>query len=113
MPTLEAILFKPATKQFSVSRFQGFSCYGVSDRLRSQRNHDVCFASWRELSLFLSLKNESWQESRASKKQWQFGFLSKDEYVTIANAFVDASAVRALSSVWTVCWKKLKNRSEN
>ncbi|ETM53737.1 hypothetical protein L914_02809 [Phytophthora nicotianae] len=48
----------------------------------------------------LSLKSEKinlWLENRTSKKQWQSGFLSKEEYVTTANAFVDASAADYIS----------------
>ncbi|KAG3079677.1 hypothetical protein PI125_g20653 [Phytophthora idaei] len=33
-----------------------------------------------------------WLGSRTSKTQWQSGFLSKEEYVTAANTFVDASS---------------------
>ncbi|KAE8961101.1 hypothetical protein PR003_g31224, partial [Phytophthora rubi] len=43
----------------------------------------------------LSLQDEKlniWLEDRSNKKQWQSGLLSKAEYVTAANIFVDASA---------------------
>eukprot|EP00644_Phytophthora_capsici_P016777 jgi/Phyca11/131670/e_gw1.111.35.1 len=33
-----------------------------------------------------------WLEDRSSKKQWQTGLLNKEDYVTTANVFVDASA---------------------
>ncbi|KAG1687848.1 hypothetical protein DVH05_004578 [Phytophthora capsici] len=33
-----------------------------------------------------------WVEDRSSKKQWQTGFLAKENYVTSANVFVDAAA---------------------
>ncbi|ETO82928.1 hypothetical protein F444_02982 [Phytophthora nicotianae P1976] len=48
----------------------------------------------------ISLKGEKvniWLENRSSKKQWQTGFLSKEDYVTPANAFVDASAAEYIS----------------
>ncbi|KAG1687858.1 hypothetical protein DVH05_004588 [Phytophthora capsici] len=38
-----------------------------------------------------------WLEDRSSKKQWQTGFLAKENYVTSANVFVDAAAVDYVS----------------
>ncbi|RLN31354.1 hypothetical protein BBJ28_00016801 [Nothophytophthora sp. Chile5] len=38
-----------------------------------------------------------WMEDRFSKKQWQSGFLSKEDFVTPANAFVDASVADYVS----------------
>ncbi|KAG1687851.1 hypothetical protein DVH05_004581 [Phytophthora capsici] len=38
-----------------------------------------------------------WVEDRSSKKQWQTGFLAKENYVTSANVFVDAAAVDYVS----------------
>ncbi|RLN70679.1 hypothetical protein BBJ28_00023625 [Nothophytophthora sp. Chile5] len=42
----------------------------------------------------VSLKDEKvniWLEDRSSKKQWKTDFLSKEDYVTSANAFLDAA----------------------
>ncbi|KAF4140036.1 hypothetical protein GN958_ATG10786 [Phytophthora infestans] len=54
-------------------------------------------ASYRYI---ISLKDEKvniWLEERSNKKQWQTGFLSKTDYVTSANVFVDASAADYVS----------------
>ncbi|KAL3664437.1 hypothetical protein V7S43_010758 [Phytophthora oleae] len=52
----------------------------------------------------ISLKSDQvniWLEDRSSKKQWQTGLLNKEDYVTAANAFVDASA-----SDYVSCFKQ-------
>ncbi|EGZ08132.1 hypothetical protein PHYSODRAFT_526645, partial [Phytophthora sojae] len=48
----------------------------------------------------ISLQDEKvniWLEDRSSKKQWQSGFLKKEDYVTAANVFVDATAADYVS----------------
>ncbi|KAG2523411.1 hypothetical protein JM16_005350 [Phytophthora kernoviae] len=52
----------------------------------------------------ISLKSEKvniWLEDRCSKKQWQSGYLTKEDYVTTANIFVDATA-----SDYVSCFKQ-------
>ncbi|KAG7395656.1 hypothetical protein PHYBOEH_003375 [Phytophthora boehmeriae] len=52
----------------------------------------------------IALKSEKvniWLEDRCSKKQWQSGYLSKEDYVTTANVFVDASV-----SDYVSCFKQ-------
>ncbi|KAG3134003.1 hypothetical protein PI126_g18901 [Phytophthora idaei] len=54
----------------------------------------------------ISLKNEQvnlWLEDRTSKKQWQSGLLTKEDYVAAANIFVDASAADYVSC-FQQCW---------
>ncbi|KAG7377178.1 hypothetical protein PHYPSEUDO_012046 [Phytophthora pseudosyringae] len=48
----------------------------------------------------ISLKEEKvdiWLEDRSSKKQWRTGYLNKEDYVTAANVFVDATAADYVS----------------
>ncbi|OWZ07967.1 hypothetical protein PHMEG_00019565 [Phytophthora megakarya] len=63
-------------------------------------------ASYRYLISLKSEKVNIWLEDRNSKKQWQSGFLSKDDYVTAANTFVDASAADYVS-----CFQQCLNSS--
>ncbi|KAG4040350.1 hypothetical protein JG687_00016648 [Phytophthora cactorum] len=64
----------------------------------------------------ISLKNEQvnlWLEDRTSKKQWQSGLLTKEDYVTAANTFVDASAADYVSCFQQCLDCSLDNSNES
>ncbi|KAG6624043.1 uncharacterized protein IUM83_01951 [Phytophthora cinnamomi] len=49
-------------------------------------------ASYRYAIFVKHEKLKIWLEDRSSKRQWQTSYISKDDYVTAANAFVDATS---------------------
>ncbi|KAG1687856.1 hypothetical protein DVH05_004586 [Phytophthora capsici] len=68
--------------------------YQVEGITRFLMNSEVSFR------YVISLKSGQvniWLENRYTKKQWQTGLLNKENYVTTANAFVDASAADYVS----------------
>ncbi|KAJ8552529.1 hypothetical protein ON010_g10017 [Phytophthora cinnamomi] len=59
-------------------------------------------ASYRYAIFVKHEKLKIWLEDRSSKRQWQTSYISKDDYVTAANAFVDATSADYASVRWTL-----------